>query len=89
MYLEVFIPVLGPIVELAPGSVVISKESCTLYSMLLYLEVLIPELGPIDGLAPGSVVISKVAALAHELRDHPVEARALDHTKKHIISRSH
>ena len=27
--LEVFIPVLGPIVELAPGSVVISKESCT------------------------------------------------------------
>ena len=57
--------------------------------MLLYLEVLIPELGPIDGLAPGSVVISKVAALAHELRDHPVEARALDHTKKHIISRSH
>ncbi len=42
-----------------------------------HLKVLIPELGPVDWLAAGAIVIGEVSALAHELRDHAVKARAL------------
>ena len=44
---------------------------------VLQLEVLVLELCAVDGLAAGAVVVRKVAALAHEVRDHPVEAAAL------------
>merc|ERR1719188_993448 len=41
-------------------------------------EVLVRELLSIDGLAPGPVVVREISTLAHEVRDHPVEAAALE-----------
>jgi len=47
-------------------------------SSVLQLEVLVLELVAIDGLAPGAIPGSEVTTLAHEVRDHPVEAGSLE-----------
>ncbi len=42
------------------------------------LEVLVLELLSIDGLTTGAVEVSKVATLAHEIRNHAMEATAFE-----------
>jgi len=46
-------------------------------SGVLELEVLVGKLGAIDRLSSGAVMVSEVSALTHEVRDHPMECRAL------------
>lgn len=41
-------------------------------------KVLIVKLASINGLATGAVVIGEISALAHELRNDPVEAAAFE-----------
>jgi len=47
-------------------------------SGVLQSEVLVGKLGAIDGLASRAVMIGEVAALTHEVRDHPMEGRPLE-----------
>lgn len=44
---------------------------------MLQLEVFVLELGAVDALAAGAVMVGEIAALAHEVRDNPVEGRSL------------
>src|SRR5260370_14192576 len=44
----------------------------------LALESFVIELGAVDRLAAGAVAFGEIAPLAHELRDHAVERRALE-----------
>jgi len=45
---------------------------------VLESEVFIGKLSAIDGLSAGAVMVGEVAALTHEVRDHPMECRALE-----------
>jgi len=49
------------------------------------LEVLVLKPSAIDGFTTSTVMIGKITTLAHEVRDHPVEAAALV-TETHLTS---